>query len=110
LFLSLNACRYLIFNLCLVAPLFIYLLDFVYLRVNTCVYAMRRAAKKSQPVVHVRGRQGQPQTIWFTDEQAEALESLSHNRKVTKTTLVRFAVDEMLKGFYTGQLKLPGID
>jgi|ERR1051326_3276419 hypothetical protein len=85
------------------------LLDFAYLRVNTCEYAMLRAAKKSPPAVR-EGRQGRPQTIWFTDQQAEALESLSHKKRVTKTTLVRFAVDEMLKGFYTGQLKLPGID
>lgn len=70
---------------------------------------MQRASKKSRSVVR-EGRQGKPQTIWFTDQQSEALESLSQKRKITRTTLVKFAVDEMLKGFYTGQLKLPGID
>jgi len=81
----------------------------VFTREYLCVHLMPRATTKRGRTVP-EGRSGKPQTIWFTDQQAEALESLSGNRKVTKTTLVRFAVDEMLKGFYAGQLKLPGID
>lgn len=53
------------------------------------------------------GRQGKPQTIWFSNDQSQALDSLSRERRVTKTTLVKFAVDEMLKGLQSGQLKLP---
>lgn len=63
---------------------------------------MRKHEKNSQS-----GRQGKPQTIWFSNDQSQALDSLSRERRVTKTTLIKFAVDEMLKGLQSGQLKLP---
>lgn len=64
---------------------------------------MKRQSR--QPVQE--GRRGKPQTIWFSDDQSQALESLSLERRVSKTTLVKFAVDEMLKALQSGQLKLP---
>lgn len=52
-------------------------------------------------------RSGKPHTIYFTPEQALALEALAAQRRITKTELVKFAVDQMLDRIINGQLQLP---
>lgn len=52
-------------------------------------------------------RSGRPHTIYFTDQQTYALDSLASERRVTKTQLVKFAVDLMLDRMRHGQLELP---
>jgi hypothetical protein len=52
-------------------------------------------------------RRGTPFTVYFDAETWEALCSLARQRRVTKTALIKFSVDEMLKGLQSGQLKLP---
>jgi hypothetical protein len=52
-------------------------------------------------------RSGKPHTIYFTPEQTIALDSLAARRRITKTELVKFAVDQMLDRIINGQLQLP---
>ena len=59
----------------------------------------KRAAKRT--------RRGVPLTMYFPDEQAKALHEVARQRHVTKVTLVRFAVDELLARLKSGQLQLP---
>lgn len=52
-------------------------------------------------------RKGVPFTMYFSPEQAEALAAISRNRRVSKSTVVRFAVERLLEQIQSGQLKLP---
>jgi len=52
-------------------------------------------------------RSGVSFTMYFSTEQAQALADLSRDRRVTKSTLVRYAVERLLEQLASGQLVLP---
>jgi len=52
-------------------------------------------------------RSGVPFTMYFSTEQAQALALLSRDRRVSKSTLVRYAVERLLDDLASGQLDLP---
>jgi len=52
-------------------------------------------------------RKGTPFTLYLSTEQARQLELLSHERRVAKAAVVRFAVDKLLTELGSGQLELP---
>jgi hypothetical protein len=53
------------------------------------------------------GRRGVPHTVYFSPELAQALADCAHRRRVQKSTIMRFAVEELLKKLESGQLELP---
>jgi predicted DNA-binding protein len=52
-------------------------------------------------------RKGVPFTVYFSAEQAQALANISRDRRVSKATVVRFAVERLLEQIESGQLELP---
>ena len=52
-------------------------------------------------------RKGVPFTMYFTDEQAQELAVISRERRVSKSVIVRFALERLLEQLKSGQLKLP---
>jgi len=52
-------------------------------------------------------RSGVSFTMYFSTEQALALAALSRDRRVSKSTLVRYAVERLLEQLASGQLVLP---
>jgi hypothetical protein len=52
-------------------------------------------------------RKGVPFTMYFSPEQADALAAISRDRRVSKSTVVRFAVERLLEQLKNGQLELP---
>jgi len=52
-------------------------------------------------------RRGVPFTIYFSVEQAQALASLSRDRRVSKSTILRFALERLFEQLKSGELKLP---
>jgi hypothetical protein len=57
--------------------------------------------------VHEVARKGVPFTMYFSPEQAEALAAVCRTRRVSKATLVRYAVERLLDQIESGQLQLP---
>lgn len=52
-------------------------------------------------------RKGVPFTIYFSAEQAQALAAISRERRVSKSTILRFALERLLDQLKTGELKFP---
>ena len=52
-------------------------------------------------------RKGVPHTIYFSEELAAALNEVVQRRRVGKSTIVRIAVEQLLKKLESGQLELP---
>jgi len=52
-------------------------------------------------------RRGVPFTIYFSVEQAQALAALSSERRVSKSTILRFALERLFEQIKSGQLKFP---
>lgn len=52
-------------------------------------------------------RKGVPFTVYFSPEQSRALATISRDRRVSKATVVRFAVERLLEQIENGQLELP---
>jgi hypothetical protein len=52
-------------------------------------------------------RKGVPFTMYFSADQAEALAAISRDRRVSKSTVVRYAVERLIEQLKSGQLKLP---
>jgi hypothetical protein len=52
-------------------------------------------------------RKGVPFTVYFTAEQTKALAEICRDRRVSKATVVRFAVERLFEQIRTGQLDLP---
>jgi hypothetical protein len=67
---------------------------------------MSRANKQRKSNIS-QSRRGKPLIVYFTDEQAQALRSIAEDRHISKTAVIRFAVDQVLKKFQSGQLELP---
>jgi hypothetical protein len=57
--------------------------------------------------VHEAVRKGVPFTMYFSSEQAEALAAISRDRRVSKSTVVRYAVERLLEQLKNGQMNLP---
>ncbi len=57
--------------------------------------------------VHDTVRKGVPFTMYFSIEQAQALARICRDRRVSKSTVVRFAVERLLEQIEKGQLELP---
>jgi predicted DNA-binding protein len=53
------------------------------------------------------GRKGVPFTMYFSNEQSEQLAIISKDRRVSKATLIRYAVERLLDQLEDGQLELP---
>lgn len=51
-------------------------------------------------------RRGTPFTVYFDVQQAEALNSLAKDRHVSKATIIRMAVDQLLRQLESGQMSL----
>jgi hypothetical protein len=51
--------------------------------------------------------QGVPHTIYFSEELSGALNEAVRTRRVGKSTIVRIAVEQLLKKLESGQLELP---
>lgn len=62
----------------------------------------KRQAQESKPK-----RKGVPLTIYFSEELATALNEAGQTRRVGKSTIVRIAVEQLLKKLESGQLELP---
>ena len=52
-------------------------------------------------------RSGVPHTVYFSDELTASLAAAAHARKVGKSTIVRIAVEQLLRKLESGQLELP---
>ena len=52
-------------------------------------------------------RRGVPFTIYFSVQQAQELAALSRERRVSKSTILRFALERLFEQIKSGQLKLP---
>jgi predicted DNA-binding protein len=52
-------------------------------------------------------RTGVPFTTYFSREQAQALTTMSRHRRISKSTLVRYAVEKLLEQLENGQFDLP---
>jgi hypothetical protein len=52
-------------------------------------------------------RKGVPHTIYFSEELSGALNEAVRTRRVGKSTIVRIAVEQLLKKLESGQLELP---
>jgi hypothetical protein len=52
-------------------------------------------------------RRGKPLTVYFTPEQVAQLDAVAKQRQISKSTLMRFAVDRLLEQLRGGQLDLP---
>lgn len=52
-------------------------------------------------------RRGVPFTIYFSVEQAQSLATLSRERRVSKSTILRFALERLFEQLKSGELKLP---
>ena len=52
-------------------------------------------------------RKGVPHTIYFSEELAAALNAAVQSRRVGKSTIIRIAVEQLLKKLESGQLELP---
>ena len=52
-------------------------------------------------------RKGVAHTIYFSEELAGALNEAVRTRRVGKSTIVRIAVEQLLKKLESGQLELP---
>jgi len=57
--------------------------------------------------VHEAVRKGVPFTMYFSPEQSKALAAISRDRRISKSTLVRYAVERLLEQLESGQLQLP---
>ncbi|MCC6292525.1 MAG: hypothetical protein IT164_07765 [Bryobacterales bacterium] len=68
---------------------------------------MARSRAKHEPDVRRVKRTGKPLMIYFSPEQADRLTLLAGERRVTKATIVRYAVDRLLDDLNNGQLELP---
>jgi hypothetical protein len=53
------------------------------------------------------GRKGVPFTMYFSPEQAEQLATISRDRRISKATVIRYAVERLLSQLADGQLDLP---
>jgi hypothetical protein len=53
------------------------------------------------------GRAGKPLVVYFPSAQASELRSVSEERHVPMATIVRFALDRLLRDLKHGQLELP---
>lgn len=45
--------------------------------------------------------------MYFSDEQAQELAVISRERRVSKSVIVRFALERLLEQLKSGQLRLP---
>lgn len=52
-------------------------------------------------------RSGVPHTVYFSDELTASLAATAHTRRVGKSTIIRIAVEELLRKLESGQLELP---
>jgi hypothetical protein len=74
--------------------------------VNTCNYTSM-PEPSSMKLFSGVVRKGVPLTVYFSAEQAKAIATISCDRRVSKATLVRFAVERLLEEIEGGQLELP---
>ncbi len=63
---------------------------------NTTTIAAQRAT-----------RSGVPFTMYFSAEQSQALATIARDRRVSKATLVRFAVERLLEQIESGEFNFP---
>ena len=52
-------------------------------------------------------RSGVPHTVYFSEELTASLNAAARARRVGKSTIVRIAVEQLLKKLESGQLELP---
>jgi hypothetical protein len=55
----------------------------------------------------MRKRSGVPHTVYFSEELTAALNAAVRSRRVGKSTIIRIAVEELLRRLESGQLELP---
>jgi len=68
---------------------------------------MKRKRLQQSSSADEPGRQGTPFTVYFSDEQANALSVISRERRVSKATLVRYAVERLLDQIENERVRLP---
>lgn len=74
--------------------------------VYTCT-VMHSTRSRSAPSRPRPRRSGKPLIVYFDDEQAERLRRVANGRHVSKATVVRVAVAQLLRQLDSGQLVLP---
>jgi Ribbon-helix-helix protein, copG family len=52
-------------------------------------------------------RNGIPHTVYFSEELTAALNHAAQARRVGKSTIIRIAIEELLRKLDSGQLELP---
>lgn len=68
---------------------------------------MARSNRSQKPGIKKPKRRGRPLVVYFSQEQAARLASLSQQRHVAKATIVRYAVDRLFVDIDNKQLDLP---
>lgn len=52
-------------------------------------------------------RSGVPFILYLDEQQAAKLDGLAHERRLTKTAIIKFAIDKLFLDIQGGQLDLP---
>ena len=52
-------------------------------------------------------RRGVPVTVYFSEELSQSLSAAAEERRVGKSTIIRMAVERLLRQLESGQLNLP---
>ena len=52
-------------------------------------------------------RSGIPHTVYFSEELTAALNAAAQSRRVGKSTIIRIAIEQLLRRLESGQLDLP---
>jgi hypothetical protein len=64
----------------------------------------KRTTKRS---TRTQKRNGIPHTVYFSEELTAALNAVSQSRRVGKSTIIRIAIEQLLRRLESGQLELP---
>jgi hypothetical protein len=62
---------------------------------------------KSKRRTRSNNRSGVPLVVYLEERQASKLDEVSRERRITKTAIVKFAVDRLFLDMSNGQLDLP---
>jgi hypothetical protein len=78
----------------------------VHMHVYIRVYHMV-GTPKSKRRTRSNNRSGVPLVVYLEERQASKLDEVSRERRITKTAIVKFAVDRLFLDMSNGQLDLP---
>jgi hypothetical protein len=68
---------------------------------------MAERSPNSRKTANKATRSGKPLVVYFSEEQADRLDVVARSRRVSKTDIVRVAVQRLLDAMASDQLDLP---